>query len=474
MLFCSLQFVGFFLAVFLLYWVIPSQRFRNLLVVAASMAFYATWNWMLALLVCGAAVFSYAIGRGMDRATSASARRGLLVLSLVANLGLLSYFKYANFFIASASHLLDMVGFHSSPLVLQVILPVGISFYTFEAINYAVDVYMRRAAAEKSLPNLMLFILFFPHLIAGPIVRAKDFLPQLRQQKHFSWPRMQLGIEFFLMGLFKKMVIADRMAEYANPVFAQPSAYATSAVWVGILAYALQIYCDFSGYTDMAIGCAHMLGYKLPQNFNLPYAARNVSEFWRRWHMSLSTWLRDYLYIPLGGNRHGRARTLINLMLTMLLGGLWHGAAWTFVIWGGLHGLYLVIHKLFADAFKESQPMQAALESPPGIVLRMALTLLAVCVGWVFFRCTTLAGAIATLRVAFVPQAGLGCPLPMTSFLTITTLVVVAHFLTYKKQGRQLLRRLPAPLAGAGYALALCLALLLAPGATKAFIYFQF
>lgn len=301
MLFCSQQFLLFFSAVFCFYWLVPWQRCRVWLLLGASFYFYASWNKWLAAIICLSTAMDYAVARGMEATASHGCRKLLLGLSLAANLGLLCYFKYVNFFLGSVEHALHALGAEASLPVLQVILPIGISFYTFEAINYTIDVYRGRVPAERNLAHFMLFITFFPHLVAGPIVRARDFLPQIRRRKRWDWARMHLGVQYLLMGLFKKMAIADRMALFVDPVFAEPGRYGSGAVWLATLAYALQIYCDFSGYTDMALGSAHLLGYKLAKNFNLPYWAANVSEFWRRWHISLSTWLRDYLFIPLGG-----------------------------------------------------------------------------------------------------------------------------------------------------------------------------
>src|ERR1043166_282 len=308
MLFCSQQFLIFFLVVFAVYWVIPWRQARVVLLLIASFYFYASWSAWLALVIAVSATMDYLVARGMDASSSRRVRLSLLVGSLVMNLGLLCYFKYANFFLASLQEALHRAGAEASFPVLSVILPIGISFYTFEAINYTVDVYRRHVRAERNLLHFMLFILFFPHLVAGPIVRARDFLPQIHRPKRWSWGRLHLGCQFFVMGLFKKLAIADQMAQYADPVFQNPSQYGSGAVWFATIAYALQIYGDFSGYSDMALGAAHMLGYKLARNFNMPYLAANVAEFWHRWHISLSTWLRDYLFIPLGGSRGGTWR----------------------------------------------------------------------------------------------------------------------------------------------------------------------
>lgn len=474
MLFCSTQFFLFFAVVFLAYWSMPWKRGRVYLLLAASFTFYASWNRWLALIICFSTALDYILARGMEAVSRPAPRRWLLTASIVANLGLLCYFKYANFFLRSLEEGLRAAGMQASFPALQVILPIGISFYTFEAINYTVDVYRGRVAAERSLANFMLFILFFPHLIAGPIVRARDFLPQTERVKRWSWPRMQLGCEFFLMGLFKKLAIADRMALFADPVFADPERYRTSAVWVGVLAYALQIYCDFSGYTDMAIGTAHLLGYKLARNFHIPYAATNISEFWRRWHISLSSWLRDYLFIPLGGSRGGRLRTHANLLTTMTLGGLWHGASWTFAFWGVYHGFLLIGHRSFRDLCDRFATLHRLAQSAAAKAGGIALTFVCVCIGWVFFRATTFAAAAAILKRMFVPHAGLGSALAEIGFWSTIAVVVLCHIIAGIPSWKQRALRVPAPALGFGYALLVCLALLLAPDFGKAFIYFQF
>jgi alginate O-acetyltransferase complex protein AlgI len=474
MLFCSPQFFYFFTLVFVLYWASPWHRARVWLLLGASFFFYASWNRWLAAIICVSTLMDYLVARGMDRWSLPGRRKFLLGVSLAGNLGLLVYFKYANFFLRSLEDALHAAGASASLPVLKVILPIGISFYTFEAINYTVDVYRRKIRAERSLPDFMLFILFFPHLVAGPIVRARDFLPQVKRPKHWDWPRMQLGAHYFLMGLFKKLALADRMALFADPVFATPEAYSTGATWLAMLAYAVQIYCDFSGYTDMALGAAHLLGYKLAQNFNLPYIAANPSEFWRRWHISLSTWLRDYLFIPLGGSRGSRWRLCGNLLITMTIGGLWHGASWTFVVWGLLHGLLLVAHRAFR-AFAEARPVvDRALRTMPGTLLRIAVTFLAVCLGWIFFRATTFSIGLTMFRQLVPGHTGLPSPLTASSFWALMFVVVVCHVVALRGLWNRLALRLPEPVLGVAYATALTLALVLAPGTGKAFIYFQF
>jgi alginate O-acetyltransferase complex protein AlgI len=474
MLFCSQQYLVFFSAVFCLYWIVRWPRCRVWLLLAASFYFYASWNKWLAGIICLSTSLDYAIARGMEASTSPRRRKLLLALSLVGNLGLLCYFKYVNFFLRSVEEALHAVGASASLPVLQIILPIGISFYTFEAINYTIDVYRRRVAAERNLAHFMLFITFFPHLVAGPIVRARDFLPQVRRPKRWDWARLHLGVQYLLMGLFKKMAIADRMALYVDPVFADPTAYRSAAVWIATLAYALQIYCDFSGYTDMALGSAHLLGYKLAKNFNMPYLASNVSEFWRRWHISLSAWLRDYLFIPLGGSRGRSGQTNCNLLITMVLGGLWHGASWTFVFWGLLHGLFLIVHRAFHRLCKRYYRLDRVLQSLLGTGLRILLTASCICLGWIFFRATTFGAAATVLHKLLVPEPGLPAPLNERSVWYTVAIVGICHALAHYGIWNKLAARSPAALLGFAYALVLTLALLLAPDTGKAFIYFQF
>src|SRR5579884_347998 len=427
MLFCSLAYLGFFAAVFTLYWSLPWPRLRVWLLLAASFVFYASWNKWLAALVFACTAADYLLARGMDACSARPPRRLLLAVSLCMNLGLLAYFKYANFFLASLQEGLHAGGVSASLPLLSVLLPVGISFYTFEAINYTVDVYRRRIPAERDLGHFLLFITFFPHLVAGPIVRARDFLPQVRAPKRWSWPRAQVGVQLFLLGFFKKVAVADRLAFFVDPVFAHPGLYGSGATWLATLAYALQIYCDFSGYSDMALGSAHLLGYKLAVNFSLPYLSLNVSEFWRRWHISLSTWLRDYLFIPLGGSRGGRWRTARNLLLTMTLGGLWHGANWTFVLWGLAHGLLLIVHRAFRGLCSARPWLERRLAGAGGTLGRGALTFLAVTLCWVLFRAPSLAVAGEVFARLLLPHDGRPMPLPVVSLIALLLAAAVAH-----------------------------------------------
>jgi alginate O-acetyltransferase complex protein AlgI len=480
MLFCSISFMIFFAVLLCVYWSLPWRRARVWLLVAASFYFYATWNKWLAVILCISTFFDYALALGIERSLHKRRRRFFLCASLIANLGLLCYFKYTNFFLLSLDELLIAAGSPNWFRTLRIILPIGISFYTFEAINYMVDVYRGRMRAERNFGDFLLFILFFPHLVAGPIVRARDFLPQIKRPKHCDWVRLHLGLQYFLMGLFKKLAIADRMALFADPVFDHALDYQTPAAWIAMFAYAMQVYCDFSGYTDMAIGTAHMLGYKLAENFNMPFLAANISEFWNRWHISLSSWLRDYVFVPLGGSRGGEGKTWRNLLITMTLCGLWHGAAWPFVGFGFLQAWMLIAHRVFHRWCKHKPRLDGALRSQLGTVLRIAITFLCFCLSLIIFRSSSFAHAFDMYsRLLTAPPldaklAPLPAPVPEIGFWLTVGIMLAAHLLGRSGVWIRPTLRLPAPILGFSYAALFGLALLLEPQGAKAFIYFQF
>jgi len=474
MLFCTQNFLLFFTVVFIAYWAIPWPRPRVWLLLAASFYFYASWSRWLALIVCVTALIDYALARGMEATVVPLHRRLLLLGSLGMNVGLLVYFKYANFFLRSLEDALSAAGTSASLPVLKVLLPIGISFYTFEAINYTVDVYRRRLRAERNLAHFMLFILFFPHLVAGPIVRARDFLPQVRRRKRWDWPRLHLGGQYILLGIFKKMALADHMARFADPVFADPAGYSSGTLWLAVVAFAIQLYCDFSGYSDLAVGTAHLLGYHLVQNFNLPYLAVNVADFWRRWHISLSTWIREYLFIPLGGSRGGPWKTGRNLLVTMSLCGLWHGASWTYIAFGVVQGAYLIVHSHFRLWCERRQRLNDLLQTAAGTAGRVGLTFFTFLVSLVIFRSESLHAAAVMLQRMTLPSAGLKGPMAAVCVWQAGLVLLVGHLLAWRGTWRDLLARLPGPIRGLGYAGILIVALLLAPVTTKTFIYFQF
>ncbi len=377
MVFSSFQFFTFFITIILLLLIIPG-RFRKLLLLVASYYFYASWDYRFTALILASTIIDFFVGRALHQMGNQAQRKFLLLISVAANLGFLGFFKYYNFFVDSASAILSSWGLGVSNL--DIILPVGISFYTFQTMSYTLDIYRDKLKPVNSFFDFALFVAFFPQLVAGPIVRAADFLPQLKSPVRIRTANVWMGSQIFIIGLFKKLMIADAVSPFVDGVFANPDYYSSPTVWLAVVAYALQIYCDFSGYSDMAIGCARILGFRFNRNFYMPYLSRNITEFWRRWHISLSSWLRDYLYISLGGNRKGKFHTYVNLMITMALGGLWHGASWNFVIWGTVHGFALAFHKLWHDHFKREK--KGAIAQIAGAVI----TLLFVMLAWVLFR----------------------------------------------------------------------------------------
>ncbi len=509
MIFSTWLFGLFFSIVFAAYWATPSLRARHLLLLLASYVFYMTWNPWLALLIFGSTATDYVVAIGMSRCHSPRSRRQLLVASVAINLGVLALFKYADFFILSAKSLLEALGLQPNLSTLSLILPVGISFYTFQTLSYTIDVYRGRIEPERSFVNFALFVAFFPQLVAGPIVKASEFLPQLQSIKRFDWSRLDAAALLFLVGLSKKVLLADNFAGVADSVFADPARFKTADLWLAMFCYGGQIYCDFSGYSDMAIATAMALGFDLPVNFATPYLATSLSDFWRRWHISLSTWLRDYLYIPLGGSRGGRLFTVRNLMITMLLGGLWHGASWTFVIWGAIHGAVLSAARFWPKT-SPTRPLQA------GQRLRTAAgwlaTLLVVHLAWVFFRCqpivpegavspeptsAALARALTFVSHLFIPATIDNPAWLMNKWPMVALLILLA--LLHVWEDRQRRRRspyitpalspdpsetprigparshlLPAPLAGVGYAVWILAIVLFSADNDSPFIYFQF
>ncbi len=385
MIFSSPRFLGFLAALLTLLWApwwTTTQRKRVLLV--ASCLFYAAWDVRYLGLLGAISVIDYAVANRIAATEEEPKRRAWLLVSVASNLGLLGYFKYNNFFLDNANVALKVFGL-SLPAA-KILLPAGISFYTFKTMSYTIDVYRRSLKPEKSVIDYATFVTFFPELIAGPIVRGSVFLPQMSRDIRPSVDRLALGASIFLVGLTKKLLIADPMSKVADPIFASPGLYSGASIWIGVIAYTIQIYCDFSGYSDMAIGTAKMFGYDLPENFHMPYLATSVTDFWRRWHITLSQWLRDYLYIPLGGNREGRGRTYVNLFITMTLGGLWHGASWNFVLWGVLHGAALALHKLYLERFGDDRG-----KGPLPDLVSAPLTLLFAMMCWIPFRAPSFA-----------------------------------------------------------------------------------
>lgn len=461
MLFIDWPFPLFLLVVFVVHWSLRSASARKTWLLLASYYFYGSWDWRFLGLVWLSTAVDFIAARRIERSVDPRHARRWLLLSLATNLGLLAFFKYFGFFAESLVALAQRSGLALSQPTLEVVLPVGISFYTFQTLSYTLDVYRGRLTPVTNLRDFALFVAFFPQLVAGPIVRAADFLPQLERPRRLTDVAWRWAWWMLLTGYIKKACLADHIGTAIDPIFAAPEAYTGAALALAAVLYGAQIFCDFSGYSDMAIGMALLLGYQLPLNFRGPYVARNVADFWHRWHISLSTWLRDYLYIPLGGNRCSRLRQHANLMITMLLGGLWHGAGWRFIWWGGLHGAALVLHQGWSQREKRL-PLPVA----------WLLTSLWVTVCWVLFRAHDLDTAQLMLK-RIVVQAGDGGQLA-SSWAGLLAIAWCVHWVAAHVDVRRLVDGCPgwlsAPLFGALWAAALAFA----HTSQRPFIYFQF
>lgn len=385
-----MPFLSFFVVVTGAYYALP-HRWRWLLLLLTSCWFYMAFIPAYILILLATIAVDYVAGIQIERATGPR-RKHYLILSLVANLGVLAFFKYYNFFIDNVNALLHVLHLSTQALpYLRLILPIGLSFHTFQAMSYTIEVYRGHYRAERHLGIYALYVMFYPQLVAGPIERPQQMLPQFYEEKHFDFAQVVIGLQRMLWGLFKKVVVGDLLGQYVNSVYDNYSMHAGLGLLLATYAFAIQIYCDFSGYSDMALGAAQVMGFRLMENFRTPYFSKSVTEFWRRWHISLSSWLRDYLYVSLGGSRAGKWRTYRNLLLTMLLGGLWHGASWNFVVWGGLNGLYLSAEKMLG--VQVEAPLSWLMRG-----LRTALTFHLICLTWVFFRATTFAQACYIVR----------------------------------------------------------------------------
>ncbi len=462
MVFSSWQFLAFAAIVYPLYYALP-HRWQNRMLLVASYVFYGAWDYrFLALLLISTVVDHVAAHRIADSPDQRT-RKGWLTLSLVANLGMLAFFKYFNFFIESATTGLTALGVETTPLRLHIVLPVGISFYTFQTLSYTIDVYRRKLEPAPSVLDFALFVAYFPQLVAGPIERATHLLPQILKPRRFNMAMLHEGVWLISWGLFKKAVIANNLAIVVDRTFATGSVATGGEYLIAIYAFAFQIYCDFSGYSDMARGLAALMGIDLMVNFNHPYSATSPRDFWRRWHISLSTWLRDYLYIPLGGNRGRRWQVYRALIITMLLGGMWHGAKWTFVVWGLYHGLLLALHRWMTTDRGWSMPDTRANR----MVARVVMFHL-VCLGWLVFRADSMA-QVWTVLASFTEGVALGA----LALKAAAVLVPVSIALWF---GDSMRARAATPigprLAVVG---ALWLAVsLLPPSIGQPFIYFQF
>lgn len=522
MFFNSIEFLVFISVFFALYFAVKGLP-RLMLCLVASYIFYGAWDWRFLSLIVLSTCIDFYVGRQISLAENESIRKRLLLTSIIANLGFLAFFKYFNFFIDSFKSLLISSGIETNMSTLNIILPMGISFYTFQSMSYTIDIYRKQLEAEKDIFVFATYISFFPQLVAGPIVRASDFLPQFTMDKKFNWDRIIRGFGQVLWGFFKKVAIADSLALYVDLCFDAPGTYGSLHLIIGVIFYAFQIYCDFSGYSDIAIGLAKMMGFDFPRNFRTPYFSKNFSEFWERWHISLSSWLRDYLYIPLGGNRNGsfgsyffiglffaitvlltqwwwlcipaiviggllfwykrqggkqeaKTFTYLNLMVTMLLGGLWHGVGWTFLFWGFLHGSYLIIQRLFSKPFNR---VLNALRVPNFLqnFIAMGIVFFATCFAWIFFRATSFEDAYIIINsissfADFSWSAVLHKLIVVKCTLLLVMLIGVEIF-AQQIDFESLLVRSPV-FRIASYAMIIWIIAFFGTFGSNAFIYFQF
>ena len=481
MLFPTLAFGVFFLVVYFTAWSLDRENGRRkLFLLLASWFFYAQWDWRFVGLLIGSAILNWAvaalIARNRERRGGVTGDNWLVGLGVAANLLILGFFKYYGFFIEEAAELLTRFGWERDLPLLQIVLPVGISFFTFQGISYAVDVHRGKTPAARSLLDVMLLMSFFPHLVAGPIVRASDLLPQFDRTPRLTRAMATHGLLLIVWGLFKKTVIASEISvNLVDPVFFDPTAYGAVDIAAAVYGYAVQIYCDFSAYSDMAIGLAALLGYSFPRNFDQPYRASSMQSFWRRWHISLSSWLRDYLYVPLGGGRKGLVSSSINVFITMVLGGLWHGAALTFLAWGALHGGVQVIERLGRAVFRRGERGERGegrrrlLPTLIGVLVTFHI----VCLGWILFRAESFDLAMAVLQ-------GLGRigPVVMLTPLLLTLIVggLAMHWLPPRAiEGvAERLKTAPSITLGLLIGVAILLVEAVRPEGVAPFIYFQF
>ncbi|MBI1383737.1 MAG: MBOAT family protein [Rhizobiales bacterium] len=488
MLFPTLDFALFFVLVFSASWALMERAsLRKLVLLAASYVFYAWWDWRFLGLLAASSLINYTAGAILVRTASERARSWVVGFAVVLNLAILGFFKYYGFFMESLGRALTHFGLERDLPMLEIVLPVGISFFTFQGISYVVDVARRDVKAVRSPLDLFLYISFFPQLVAGPIVRAAHFLPQLERPARLSRERLAFGLVLVLSGLFKKMVVANYLAsEIVDEAFFDPSARGGIDLALGVYAYAVQIYCDFSGYSEIGIGTAALLGYHFHANFNQPYRAASLQEFWRRWHISLSEWLRDYLYKPLGGSRHGAFATYRNLFLTMLLGGLWHGANWTFVVWGLIHGGALAFERMLRAMVSRPAPVLSVADagttahageppaSPLSRLVGILVTFHIVCFAWVFFRSPDFATATAYLEGLQRLDAPIELATPFV--VTLVAGALVCQFLPASIVERMslLLSRLGFIGLGLVAGIGIWLIEVIGPEGVAPFIYFQF
>jgi len=473
MLFTSTQFLVFFAIVFFLY-LLLAHRWQNRMLLFASWFFYASWDWRFLSLLLASIASTYLCGIKIGSAKAAGRKRFYLIFSIISNLGILSIFKYLDFFFSSLNALFGLFGLSLGLPLFHLILPIGISFYIFQALSYTIDIYRNQMPPTEDFVSYALFISFFPQLVAGPIMRAKALLPQILMPRHLDLENFYDGCYLIIWGFFQKIFIADNLAKIVDPVFFYSGSYNGFNILVAVYAFAFQIYCDFAGYSNIARGLGKCMGFDIMVNFNLPYFSSNPVQFWKRWHISLSSWLKDYLYIPLGGNRRGIAITYRNIAVTMLLGGLWHGANWTFLVWGGYHAGLIIAYKFFKQYFAKISVWWQNLSSNRIFrILNMLVFFHLVCFGWLIFRAGSLSQAYSMAKAIlfnFSPVLSK----EVFSLIFFIWLLLLAEFIQYRKEDLMAVYRLKFSYKTAFYFLVILLMFFCGVGDEKAFIYFQF
>lgn len=485
MTFNSWEFILFYPIVLLLYFVLP-KKMRWPMLLVASYFFYMCYSPDLVFLIFGTTLISWVASRIIDKTEKKAIKRLAIVVTLIASLGVLFFYKYFNFLSTAISSAVGLFGGPSDPVLLDLVLPVGISFYTFQTLSYSIDVYRGDVKSERNFFFYALFVSFFPQLVAGPIERPDNLIPQLREAHPWSTPDAIKGAKHMLVGFFKKVCVADLLSSAVDSVYNSPEEAGSLAIAIATVLFAVQIYCDFSGYTDIAIGCARIMGIRLMKNFDHPYSATTIKEFWARWHISLSSWFRDYLYIPLGGNRCSRARHLFNLLVVFLVSGLWHGANWTFVVWGALHGVYQIVGNLTARPRARLVERSGRAPTSPLVVWpRRIITFILVCFAWIFFRANTMSDALLLIKRLFsftgggigatLSSMGVSVTTALLMVVSVVLLILIDRMLTYddSPDGSDVL------VSRGGFVyfvwiILLSWALLLSKDMISTFIYFQF
>ena len=476
MLFNSLGFAVFFVIVFSLY-ISFNHKWQNRMLLVASYVFYGAWDWRFLSLIFISTVLDYVCGLKIYESRDAGRRKLFLFISVFGNLSILGFFKYFDFFAANLAALLGYFGISAHPHLLRIILPIGISFYTFQTMSYTIDIYRKEMEPTRKFFDLALFVAFFPQLVAGPIERARHLLPQILSPRKFGLEKFYEGCYLISWGLFQKMVVADNLAKIVDPVFAGAPPYNGAKVLLALYAFAFQIFCDFAGYSNIARGLGKCMGFDIMLNFNLPYFAVNPREFWRRWHISLSTWLRDYLYISLGGNKRGALITYRNLAITMLLGGLWHGAAWTFVIWGAYHGFLLIIHRLSGPLLAKIPLPRHVFAQKIWLFVKIVFFFNIVCLGWLIFRAQSMTQAFQMFRgliFNFRIASGLGLLVAFQGIVGAVWFLFLMQIFQFAKKDLFFIFKYNWFLQGVVYFMIFFLLVTFGAGGENEVVYFQF